>query len=162
MFVPLRRRSDFSAPLLLLGVWLSSVACQSYADQVHRGQSYYEQNLYEQSLAVWRHLEKDLDSLGAAERVRYCYLRGMSGYRLEAKEDARYWLSLARAGSRKTKGALEEDELARLEHALGELNAEVYASLGGNQSPGEALSCQWSTDCPEDSVCQQGICNKIE
>ena len=81
--------------LFLLGA--SFLGCQNYSDQLQRAQSYYERNQYEMALAVVRHLESDQDSLSESEAVRYCYVRGMTDYRLGYTDDARYFLGLAKA-----------------------------------------------------------------
>lgn len=128
---------------------------------MQRGQGYYEQNQYETALAVWRHLEADQDSLSPTEVVRYCYLRGMTDFRLGYQEDARYWLGLAKAGEMKAKGALLSDESSRLEETLNELNAKVF---GGDESKTEAFadSCKWTSDCEPGFACQDNLCIQAE
>src|SRR5690606_22971134 len=86
----------------LLG--LGGVGCQNYSEQLARGQGYYERNQYEAALSVWRNLEADQNSLTRPEVVRYCYLRGMTDFRLGYRVDARYWLGLARAGLNRAQG----------------------------------------------------------
>lgn len=133
--------------------------CRNYSDLLARGQSYYEQNQYETALAVLRQLESDQGALDATEIVRYCYLRGMTDYRLGYRADARYWLGLAMAASRDAGGALLEDEAARLDETLSELSDEVY---GLPQEPVAQValgeSCQWSSDCDAGYTCVEGVC----
>ncbi len=119
-----------------------TVACQNYSDQLQRAQSYYERNQYELALAVVRNLESDQDSLSDTEAVRYCYVRGMTDYRLGYHDDARYWLGLAKASIKRSPSALAQDEKERLEESLDELNGPVFgieeprqaATLGETQS----------------------------
>ena len=137
---------------------VSLVACQNYGDQLQRAHGYYEEHKYEQALAVLRNLESDQDSLETAERVRYCYVRGMTDYRLGYHEDARYWLSLARASNERAKNALEADEKGRLEEALTELNAPLYG-LAQSKKPGVlGEPCQWTSQCEAGFVCEDGGC----
>lgn len=140
---------------------VSLFGCQNYRDQLQRGQGYYEQNQYETALAVWRHLESDQDSLSPTEVVRYCYLRGMTDFRLGFREDARYWLGLAKAGEKKATGALLSEELSRLDLTLDELNAEVF---GGGEKKAEAFadSCKWTSDCEPGFACQDNLCIQAE
>lgn len=143
---------------------LGALACQTYRDQLSRSQGYYEQNQYELALAVLRNLERDQDSLDPAERVRYCYLRGMTDYRLQYRADARYWLGLSRAAEAEAKGALGSDELARLDNALTELNKSVYGAPKGSEgaSADEVQRCQWSSECNQNQICESGHCVSIQ
>lgn len=100
--------------------------CQNYSDQLQRAQSYYERNQYELALAVVRNLESDQDSLTQVEAVRYCYVRGMTDYRLGYKSDARYWLGLAKASLKHAPSALQADEAERVNETLDELNRPIF------------------------------------
>jgi hypothetical protein len=71
-------------------------------------------------------LEHDTDSLTDRERSRYAYFRGMTDYRLGFREDARYWLGIAQAAEKQFPGGLNEDEQARLQKTLGDLNKDVF------------------------------------
>lgn len=117
---------------LALGVLLSlsvfASGCQNYSDQLQRAQSYYERNQYELALAVVRNLEADQDSLSDAEAVRYCYVRGMTDYRLGDEVNARYWLGLSVAASKGNPHALSAEEQTRVDEALAELNAPIFGT----------------------------------
>lgn len=143
------------------------VGCQNYRDQLSRGQGYYEQNQYEAALAVWRNLESDRSSLSRPEVVRYCYLRGMTDYRLGYERDARYWLGLAQAALNRAQAhqgeavALQPDEVERLGETLTKLNNEVYGiELEQEEDAGSA--CEWTSDCDSGFTCQQGTCVQAE
>lgn len=110
-----------------------TLGCQNYSDQLQRAQGYYERNQYEMALAVVRNLEADQDSLSQTEAVRYCYVRGMTDYRLGYASDARYWLGLAKASIKNTPGALQSDEVERVNETLDELNRPIF----GLQQPSE-------------------------
>lgn len=156
--------------LFVASLGLCLVACQNYSDQLERARGYYADNQYEQALAAFRHLEADQDSLEAPERVRYCYLRGMTDYRLGYRSDARYWLGLAKASERHAKDALVPEEKQRLEDTLAELDSGVYGiappeKTVSAESESAALpveSCEWTTDCDAGFICQDGACAKVE
>jgi hypothetical protein len=105
--------------------------CATYHDDLNRGQRLYLDTHYDQALAIWRVLERDIDSLNPAEQTRYEYLRGMTDYRLGLRADARHWLAVARANNEAHPGGLNADATEQLQHALEELNREAYASLPG-------------------------------
>jgi hypothetical protein len=111
---------------MLLSLSLVTLGCQNYSDQLQRAQSYYERNQYEMALAVVRNLEADQDSLSDSEAVRYCYVRGMTDYRLGDEVNARYWLGLSVAAAKDNPQALSADEKARVAETLAELNAAVF------------------------------------
>jgi hypothetical protein len=119
----------------LLLVALGIGACTTYREDLNRGQRMYEQNEFERSLAVWRYLEEDFDSLTYNDQTRYAYLRGMTDYRLaggQAGQDAayrahaRHWLAVAKAIEQQHPGGLSAQWKQRLEEALADLNREVY------------------------------------
>ncbi len=117
------------------GAALLLAACATYRSQLHRGQRYYEENQYEAALALWRDLEADADSLTPSERVRYAYFRGMTGYRLGYRADARYWLSLAQAGEQLHPTSLGEERRQRLEATLSELHKDVLPRGSASEPP---------------------------
>jgi hypothetical protein len=134
--------------VLVLSLLLS--ACQTYRNDLNRGQRYYEENQYAQALAVWRALELDVDSLSEAEQARYAYFRGMTDYRLARVEGAnddrfdqhaRYWLGIASAIETDHPGGLKEHEKTRLQETLTELNNKVYgldsSFVPGSEAPAE-------------------------
>ncbi len=145
-------------------VCLGALGCETYRDQLSRSQGYYEQNQYELSLAVLRNVENDQDSLSSAERVRYCYLRGMTDYRLDYRTDARYWLGMSRAAEARAQGALNADELTRLDQALADLNATLFGTTQSSDpkaTDAVAKTCQWSSECNQSQVCEAGHCVSI-
>jgi len=113
--------------------WLAG--CQTYRDDLNRGQRYYEDNQYAQALALFRSLERDTDSLSVHEQARYAYFRGMTDYRLARVEGgnderfdrhARYWLGIANAIEKEHPGGLQDHEKQRLNETLQELNDEAF------------------------------------
>lgn len=111
---------------LVLSLAFVVSACATYREDLNRGQRLFEDNEYESSLAVWRMLEPDYDVLEYRDRVRYCYLRGMTDYRLGYKRDARHWLAVSRALESEHPGGLQKEWIQRMDEALEKLNAEYW------------------------------------
>ena len=111
------------------------VGCATYREDLNRGQRLFDDNQYERSLAVWRMLEPDYGALDGGDRVRYCYFRGMTDFRMGYKPDARHWLALARALENSAPGSLEVDSVKRMDEALAELNAEVWGVEEDSSNP---------------------------
>jgi hypothetical protein len=120
----------------LAGLVLTVIGCQTYQDDLTRSQRAFEQNEHEHALAILRQLEPDTNHFAINEEAQYCYLRGMTDYRIGYKVDARHWLALAQALEEKVPGLLPEDWKSRMNEALAELNQAVYG--GGLQSLGNA------------------------
>lgn len=127
--------------LLVAVAALSLVACNTYRDQLARGQQAFEQNQHERTLGLLRALEPDLTSLSTPEQAQYAYLRGMTDYRIGHRSDARHWLSIAKAYDDSSAGLLPTDWKARMTEALDEMNGVVYseglAALATTRKPGE-------------------------
>ena len=163
----------------LAALFVSLVGCATYREDLNRGQRFYEENEYERSLAIFRVLEPDMDSLELQDQSRYAYLRGMADYRLSFRQDARHWLAVAKAIEQEHPGGLNPQWKQRLEETLNELNQEVY---GGGESaksrstatettkgpetpggetgtqPGNKKGCSGASDCPSGQSCQSGEC----
>ena len=112
------------AAALLLG------GCSTYLQDLNRAEQHYLANEHERALALFRAVEPDMDSLDHVDRIRYCYLRGMTDYRLGApfRADARHWLALARALEEDKPGGLKPEWKEKLEDALKDLNQDVYGT----------------------------------
>ena len=130
-------------------VALAFGACATYREDLNRGQRLYEQNEFERSLAIWRYLEEDFDSLSYNDQARYAYLRGMTDYRLAGgkggqdaayRAHARHWLAVAKAIEQEHSGGLSEQWKQRLEEALGDLNSDVYGLKEPVSAPSAAPS----------------------
>lgn len=152
-------------PALLLAFAL--VGCATYREDLNRGQRYFDEHQYEKALALFRSLERDIDSLEFKEQARYAYLRGMTGLSLGFRSDARHWLAIAKAIEQVHPGGLGEGWKAQLEAKLGELNEEVYKggeSFGKSRSTADVTTrpppgtCKEASDCPEGQSCQSGEC----
>ena len=117
---------------------LASAGCNTYADELSRGERAFEASEHERALALFRALEPDTHRLSPNERARYCYLRGMTDFRIGYKAESRHWLALAEALEKQTPGSLPGDWHRRLAEALNDLNEAVYnggiASLSNTAS----------------------------
>jgi hypothetical protein len=106
-----------------VGAALALASCVTYTEALNRGQRHFQANEYEQALAIWRMLERDIDSLPPGDRARYAYFRGMTDYRMSLREDARHWLAMARAYDQAVPGGIEDAWRERMKEALKDLQA---------------------------------------
>jgi len=122
-------RAPFRATLTLAAVAVALAGCSTYQDDLARSQRAFEHADYERALAIFRSLELDEHSkFSVQEQAQYCYLRGMTDYRVGYKVDARHWLALAKAIDTQRLGVLPKDWRARLKDTLGELDEQVYSA----------------------------------
>ena len=110
-----------------IAIAMLCVGCTTYRDALGRSQDAFAKNEYEQSLGLLRALEPDVGHLSPAEQAQYAYLRGMTDYRIGHRNDARHWLALARAQDDASPGMLPVEWKSRMNEALSELDAVVYA-----------------------------------
>jgi hypothetical protein len=104
---------------------LSLASCVTYKEELNRGQRHFQGNEYEQALAIWRVLERDIDSLPPGDRARYAYFRGMTDYRMSLRDDARHWLAMARAYDQAVSGGIEDAWRERMKEALKDLDGDL-------------------------------------
>lgn len=122
--------------IVVLALPVLAAGCSTYLDDLNRAEAHSANNEQERALALFRLNEPDIDSLSHSDHTRYCYLRGMSDFRLGKafRADARHWLALAKALEDKQPGGLKPEWKDRLEKALDELNQEVWRT--GNTGEG--------------------------
>jgi hypothetical protein len=130
--------SSWLAPLAATLLALAG-GCATYQTELKQGIQYHASNEYEKSLAIFRALEPDIDSLKDTERVQYYYFRGMTDHRLttdkyDVSPDARHWLSLAAAGEGETPSSLSNEQVGRMCRTLGDLNRKSY-NQGSSDAP---------------------------
>jgi len=146
---------------LLLGSTV--MGCATYTQDLERARRHYQGNQYENALALFRVLERDMDSLSPAERVQFAYLRGMTDYRLAStaaggtgvknpkqsfRHHARHWLGLSAAMEQDVPGSLNGDEKERLAKALDDLNHEVFGGAEREEEQdevGQGQNDSWSS-----------------
>lgn len=122
----------------LFGFALASLGCATYESELQRGEEHFTHDEHEKALATFRALESDWTDLSIRDRARYCYLRGMTDYRLGFKSDARHWLAIAFQIDQDNPGALAGSEKTLVDEKLGELNQVVWAGdiLPIEEAPG--------------------------
>lgn len=128
---------------LLLSLGLAAFAgCATYEQELQRAEDHFTHDEHESSLATLRALEEDWVSLSTRDRARYCYLRGMTDYRIGFKADARHWLAVALEIERESPGALSGSEKKLVEDKLGEMNTVVWSGdvLPTEEPPGAKTS----------------------
>jgi hypothetical protein len=106
---------------------MGAQACTTFEEDLNRSQKAFDQNEHERALAILRQLEGDQGRLSVTDRAHYCYLRGMTDYRIGYRVESRHWLSLASAIEGATPGSLPPDYKRRMDAALKEMNEAVYA-----------------------------------
>jgi hypothetical protein len=148
---PVRRSIACAAALALVGAF--ALGCNTYADSLGRAQRAFEQSEHERALAILRVLEPDLRRLTDSDRAKYCYLRGLTDYRIGYRLEARHWLSVAAAVVKETPDALPADWSKRLKESLKDLDEAVYtggiASLSNNPAAAHKATAKDDDDDSE-------------
>jgi len=145
---------------LLITLGLAAVplaGCATYEQELQRAEEHFTHDEHEQSLATLRALEEDWSSLSTRDRARYCYLRGMTDYRVGFKADARHWLAVALEIDRDSPGALAPSEKQVVTEKLGELNQVVWAGdvLPTEEPPGTKAPKKVSTTKAKDEEAEE-------
>ena len=105
---------------------LLDAGCATYESELQRSEEHFTRDEHEASLAGLRMLEADWTHLGVRDQARYCYLRGMTDYRIGFKADARHWLAVAAQIDEDTPGSLVPSERSLVNEKLGELNSVIW------------------------------------
>jgi len=131
--------TTLAACLCLALVSFAAAGCNTYGDELARGQRAFEESEHERALAIFRALEPDVHRLAVNDRAHYAYLRGMTDYRIGYRAESRHWLSLATAIEKQSPGSLPAGWSKRMTEALKDLNDAVYtggiASLSNTPEP---------------------------
>lgn len=139
----------FAVCLVVSTAW-TALGCTSFQEDLNRSQKAFDQNEHERALAILRQLESDQASLSVSDRARYCYLRGMTDYRIGYRVEARHWLALASAIEGATPGSLPPDDVKRMNGLLKEMNESVYS--GGIEALSNDATKGKSHDDDEESA----------
>lgn len=113
--------------------------CATYEQELGRAEEHFTHDEHEKALAGLRALELDWTGLETRDRARYCYLRGMTDYRIGFKADARHWLAIAAQIDIETPGSLVPSERSLVNEKLDELNTVIWSGdvLAIEEPPGE-------------------------
>jgi hypothetical protein len=146
-------RRSFSAVLASAFVLsAASAGCATYESELGRAEEHFTHDEHEKALAGLRALESDWVALETRDRARYCYLRGMTDYRIGFKADARHWLAIAAQIDIATPGSLVPSERSLVNEKLDELNTVIWSGdvLAIEEPPGEHHPKKIETTKPDD------------
>ncbi len=82
-------------------LWLASSSaalggCAQLRDEMQYARQAYERERYEDALVWLADLESDVPEMDRRMRARFYFLRGMTAYHLQQRDDALHYLALAR------------------------------------------------------------------
>ena len=118
--VSIRSFFDRRAAVLVALVW--GAGCVSFRSDLARAEALYVDARYEEAEVWFEALAPELRRVPAVDRLRYHYLRGMTAYRLEERDDALHHLALAyELQERAPEGSLAPPQAAQLRRLLEEL-----------------------------------------
>jgi hypothetical protein len=141
------------ALLLAALVLAAGPACSTFKSEMRQAETAYNQANYEDAIRWFVALEPDEPRMKTHERAQYHYLRGMASYRLGKRDDALYYLSLAREIVAYENTTLEGDAIAEMNAAIEDLtptDAGYHAREEG--AGGEVESTDGAIESPDDAV----------
>lgn len=100
---------------------LSLLGCGRLEEHVRHANDAYHASRYRDAEEWLERVEADVGELDHRTQTRFYFVRGMSSFRLDERQDALHYLALARELSREDDGELSEDEAGQLARALEEL-----------------------------------------
>lgn len=89
--------------------------------EMRQAETAYDQANYEDAIRWFEALEPDEPRMKTDERAKYHFLRGMASYRLERRDDALYYLSLAREIVEHEEAHLDESMVVEMNGVIEEL-----------------------------------------
>ena len=137
---------------LAIALGSTAIGCATYEGELGRAEEHFTHDEHEKALAGLRALELDWTGLETRDRARYCYLRGMTDYRIGFKADARHWLAIAAQIDIETPGSLVPSERSLVNEKLDELNTVIWSGdvLAIEEPPGEHHPKKIETTKPTD------------
>lgn len=114
------RPSAFKLALVAAGA-LGAVSCASLRDDMARAEEAYTATRYDHAVVWLDDLEASSPDMPLEMRARFYYLRGMTAYRLQDRDDALHYLAVAREVGGDDEEALPPEWRATLERTLTEL-----------------------------------------
>ncbi len=96
-------------------------ACGTLGDDLRRAQANYDEARYENA-SVWLDVITDQEGrLNEAQRARFYFLRGMTAYRLDQRDEAFYFLRLTQAAAGENATGLTGPQTEAMRRALTDL-----------------------------------------
>ena len=102
-------------------VVLAASGCASLRDDMARAEEAYTATRYDHALVWLEDLESSSPDMPLEMRARFYYLRGMTAYRLQDRDDALHYLGVAREVGGDDEEALPAEWRATLDRTLTEL-----------------------------------------
>ncbi|MCU0673767.1 MAG: hypothetical protein MUE69_13325 [Myxococcota bacterium] len=104
--------------LALASLALGYVGCAQLREDLQRSEAAYDAARYEDAEVWLAALEPDVAALDAPRRARFYYLRGMTAERLNRRQDALHYLSLANEAAGETGAGLRDEQRRTLQTTL--------------------------------------------
>lgn len=95
--------------------------CGRLEEHVRHADVAYREARYGDAEEWLERVEADVGELDDDAQTRFYFVRGMTAYRLDHRDEALHYLVLARETSAQRDGSLAEEDAAQLERALAEL-----------------------------------------
>jgi len=102
-------------------VALGLLGCGRLEEHVRHADEAYRNARYGDAEEWLERVEGDVGELDIEAQSRFYFVRGMTAYRLEHRDEALHYLALARETSSRQGGALSADDSAQLERAIVEM-----------------------------------------
>lgn len=108
--------------LLVILAMLACVGCGgSIGDDLRSAQANYDEARYENASVWLDEVATREDSLSSAQRARFYFLRGMTAYRLDQRDEALYFLKLTEAAAGEEQVGLTGPQTEAMRRALADL-----------------------------------------
>lgn len=132
-------------------VTLSLLGCNTLRDEMNRAETAYTTARYDRALVWLEDLEHSTPSMGVDMRARFYFLRGMTAYRLDHRDQALHYLALCRELSGEDDVALPPDWSQQMERLLAEmtpLTASYHARAVRSPAEAQTSGGEEATESP--------------
>ena len=118
---------------VVIAVGLGAAGCASLRDDMIRAEEAYTATRYDHARVWLDDLEMQTPDMEPEMRARFYYLRGMTAYRLNERNDALHYLALAREVATDDESLMRPEWRSTLERTLTELTPEdaSFRARGG-------------------------------
>jgi len=132
-------------PVVAIVALALATSCAMVRADLDRAERSYEQARYEDAKVWLDDLEDDAPGMDTDNRARYYYLRGMTEYRLDHRQDALHYLALTRELVERDRASIRPEWTQIMTNTLRELTPrgrnwlppEAGATSGGETPEGE-------------------------